>query len=225
MRFSADGRFLAYASLAAQSLIDTNGVNDVYLFDLQTQTKTLVSQSLLFAGAANGASDSPDISADGRFVAYRSAALDIVPGRTNAGIDVVLYDRITGVNTLLSASLSGNPGGSNRSLPPVFSGDGRTLVFPSWASDLAGGDYNHYEDVLAYAVLYATVIHSHATGQGPTITWPALPGNTYHVQFKNSLSDINWQPVTGTVKIVGNQGSITDLRPSGAQRVYRVVAN
>ena len=58
---SADGHFLTYAGTNAQMLVDTNGTYDVYLYDLQTQTKLLVSQSYGFTGAANDASDCPDI--------------------------------------------------------------------------------------------------------------------------------------------------------------------
>ena len=79
LRFSADGQFLAYANTASNAPVDTNNTYDVYLYDFQTGSHTLVSRNYS-AGAAN---DWPDISADGRFVAYRSAATNVVAGDTN----------------------------------------------------------------------------------------------------------------------------------------------
>ena len=81
---------------------------------------------------ANAASDSPDISYDGRFVAYRSAASNIATNDANGVPDVFVYDRFTGENTLRSQNWFGESSGNNRSMSPAFSGDGMTLVFPSW---------------------------------------------------------------------------------------------
>lgn len=72
--------------------------------------------------------DSPDISADGRFVAYRSDAADLVPGDTNNLFDIFLYDRSTGTTTLLTASRFGSRAANSRFFSPVFSGDGQSLV-------------------------------------------------------------------------------------------------
>ena len=119
---------------APRFALDTNGIADVYLYDFVTRSNFLVSQSNP-PGAPNGPSDSPAISNDGRFVAYRSIVTNIVSGVTNGVPNVFLYDRQTGINTLLSANASGAPG-NNHSFAPQFSGDGQTVVFQSWASDL-----------------------------------------------------------------------------------------
>ena len=63
-----------------------------------------MSRSCQWNGAANGASDSATISADGRFIAYRSFASDVVPNDTNGVPDVFLYDRSSGITSLLSLS-------------------------------------------------------------------------------------------------------------------------
>jgi Tol biopolymer transport system component len=55
----------------------------------------MVSQSFLWSGAANGPSDSPTVSADGRFIAYRSSATDLVAGATNGLPNVYVFDRQT----------------------------------------------------------------------------------------------------------------------------------
>ncbi len=74
VRFSNDGRFLTYAVSALNST-----VQNVYLYDLQAGTNLLVSQSFNSTGITNANSDSPTISPDGRFIAYRSFAANLVP--------------------------------------------------------------------------------------------------------------------------------------------------
>jgi hypothetical protein len=44
------------------------------------------------------------------------------------------------------------------------------------------------------------------------------------VQFKNNLLDPVWQPLSGTVTVVGDRGYATDLAPSPDQRFYRILA-
>ncbi len=150
LQFSGDSRFLVYSTTSAQVPLDNNGFADVYLYDFVTGTNLLVSQSNP-PGAANGPSDSPTISSDGRFVAYRSTATNIHPGATNGLPNVFLYDRQTGTTTLLSANASGMAG-NNRSFAPQFSGDGQTVVFQSWASDLVAQDFNQVNDFVALKI-------------------------------------------------------------------------
>lgn len=218
LRFSGDGRWLVYATSAVNAPGDTNTVQDVYLYDFQTGTNFLVSVG------GNDASDSPDISADGRFVVYRSAATNLVGGDSNGFPDVFVNDRLSGETTLLSMSLSGTSA-DNRSLMPVFSADGRTIIFQSWAGNSIVNDFNQAADIVAYEFFFADVSPGAAPGAGPTITWPFVPGLSYHVQFKNNLSDPGWQEVGGTITVLGNRASTTDPSPSSGQRFYRVVAN
>ena len=127
--FSNDGRFLSYTTTAANSSTDTNLARDIYLYDFQSGTNTLISRSFNSSAAANGASDWPVISRDGRFITYRSFASNHVPADFNAVPDLFLYDRSNAVTMLLSANLSGNRTANNRSLNPLFSGDSKTLYF------------------------------------------------------------------------------------------------
>ena len=97
-QFSGDGRFLAY--LAKENLT----INQVYLYDFDTASNILVSQSYNSTVGVNATCDSPAINAAGRFVAYRSAATNLVPGDTNGFADIFLWDRLTGGTTLISAA-------------------------------------------------------------------------------------------------------------------------
>ena len=185
-------------------------------------------------GLPNGPSDSPAISSDGRFVAYRGIVTNVVVadryfGVTNMVPNVFLYDRQTGITTLLSANASGAPG-NYRSLTPQFSGDGQTVVFQTWASDLVAGDYNQSGDLVVVKIATSNptpvfagqLVFAPASGQGPTLTWPAVSGANYQVQFKNSLTDSTWQPLNGNVWVAGGSGYATDLAPNANQRFYRV---
>jgi Tol biopolymer transport system component len=219
LRFSQDGRFLTYAASPSSSYT----TNQVYLHDLAEGTKLLVSSAFGAVGGGNADSDSPDISPDGRFVAYRSLATNILPlAGANKVPQLFLYDRLSGTTTLLTASRVNGAPADNRSLTPVFSGDGRTLFFASWASDLVAQDFNWASDVFALSFLFVSV--STPPGSGPTLTWPARPGETYQVQFKNDLNDAEWQAVNGNIAIQGDQAQATDLAPASGHRFYRVVA-
>jgi hypothetical protein len=217
LRFSADGRFLTYAMHAT-----TTGTNQVFLYDFQTRSNLLVSHAANFDDAGNGTSDGPDISADGRFIIYRSAASNLVVGNTNGLPEDFLFDTATGTNSILSSSAYGNVAANNRSLPPMFSGDGHTVVFSSWGNDLTAGDFNQFNDVFAFAFLYAAVIGNNGI---PTINWPASADGTYSVQYKDDLSDPVWHTLSGAVTIVGNRGYLTDSTLASGHRFYRVVSD
>jgi hypothetical protein len=205
--------------------------NQVYLYDFQTATSSLVSSCYSSGGGTYGASDSPNISADGRFVVYRSAADNIVPYDTNGVPDVFLYDRLNRTTTLLSASRPGIAATENRSLTPVFSADGQALFFESWGSGIVSQDFNHGSDLFAYSLSYsgqiplysASVIRGTGAGSRPWITWPQALGRTYHVQFKDTLKDAQWQDLNGTISVIGSQGWLNDLTAGSAPRFYRVV--
>jgi Tol biopolymer transport system component len=237
-QFSGDGRFLAY--LAKESFT----LNQIYLYDFEEMTNTLVSPSYNSSGGINGTCDSPAINAAGRFVAYRSAATNLVPGDTNGFPNVFLYDRLTGGTTLISVSAFGASAASGPSLCPVFSGDGQTLVFESWASDLAPGDFNESSDVFALSLpagdsagstnatttlkftgmAWQTDNGQFSANQPLILSWPSAPGVGYQVQFKNNLTDLEWQTLESPATVVGHQDQIIDFSPNGTNRFYRMIS-
>jgi len=85
---SADGRFVAFSDWSHDFVAgDTNNCQDIFVRDLTLGTTTRVSVT---SAGAEGYGDSlyPSISADGRFVAFRSDANNLVPGDTNESNDV-----------------------------------------------------------------------------------------------------------------------------------------
>jgi Tol biopolymer transport system component len=220
LHFSADSRFVTYAAAPAYL-----GLSQVYLYDFQTRVETRISTALGTTNGANANSDSPVISPDGRFIAYRSAATNLVSGNGSAlAPQLFLYDRLSETTTLLTASrLTGGPG-NNRSRTPVFSPDGHTLFFQSWAADLVPLDFDQNGDVLALGFLYVSITPAGPAGLGPTLTWPSRPGETYRVQFTDDLNAQAWQEVSGGVTVTGSLASVTAPAPSSGTRFYRVVA-
>lgn len=144
---SADGRFVAFTAQSQLASTDTNSAGDVYVHDRYTGTTELISEGT--AGSANDFSTFPAISGDGRFVAFHSAATNLVPGDTNGQVDVFLRDRLNATTTRISASTAGVQGNSF-SLEPSISGDGRLVAFTSLANNLVPTDTNNATDVFVY---------------------------------------------------------------------------
>ncbi len=143
---SADGRFVAFQSLASNLVLsDTNATWDVFRKDLMTGAISRVS---LDAEGAQGNGDSlyPSISAGGRSVAFQSDSSNLVPDDTNGEDDVFRKDIQTG--TIVRVSAGGAGGQANdASHDPLISADGRYVAFDSNASNLVPGDTNGWMDV------------------------------------------------------------------------------
>jgi hypothetical protein len=236
-QWSSDGRFVAFTSTKSLTPADSNGTNDVFLLDVTNGTMRLVSMNLSGAGSGNGGSDQPTISGDGRFVVYRTLATDIVPGIVSVP-NIVMYDRLTGSNVLLSA---GQPASSWSSwmAKAATSTNGSTIAFQSWAPGLAAQDLNDVADAFAFeqqpSVIEETnplpafeVDMAPPTTNGnqllATMTWPALAGPSYQIQFTTNLANPQWALPTGNVWIIGGQGyfNVPATQPSVFYRVVLI---
>ena len=145
---SADGRFVTFRS-AATNLVtgDTNAADDVFVRDLLTGTTERVSvdsSGVQGNGASGHFGDA--LSSDGRFVAFRSAATNLVAGDTNAALDVFVRDRANGTTERVSVATNGTQG-NGISQEPSISADGRYVAFQSLATNLVNGDTNGFEDI------------------------------------------------------------------------------
>lgn len=137
---SADGRLVAFGSWATNLVLDdTNDTYDVFVHDRQTGETSRV--SLASDGTeAEGLSDYPAISADGRYVAFQSRARNLVSGDDDYNQDVFLHDRQTGQTTRVTEA-------NGDSTYPSLSADARFVAFFSFASDLVSDDSNDACDV------------------------------------------------------------------------------
>jgi Tol biopolymer transport system component len=147
---SADGRYLAYSTAASEPFAD------IVVYDLQTGTEERIGRDGAGASPAHGDLVEPVLSADGRYVVFKSDADNLGDGDTDARPDMHVYDRHRGVLHWLS-----RPSGSGRELTglasPAPSADGTRLAFSAYA----GADE---EDCCRQVFVQATGLE--ASGQG-----------------------------------------------------------
>lgn len=201
---SANGRFLVFSS-NAQNLVagvaDGNNGPDVFLFDRATGETVLVSRS---AGAvpatANRESGDVAISADGRFVAFTSAATDLVPGQIapKRRNDVFLWDRVAETTELVSHAAGSRFQEANGSSgAPALSANGRFVAFVSRATDLVAGIADTGgSDVFLYdrrsgkvAPVSRSAVSPGRTGNGVS-TAPAISADGRFVAFESRAQDL-----------------------------------
>jgi hypothetical protein len=208
---SANGGFVAFQSgatnmVAGQS--DTNGNNDVFLYDRATGGVALVSH--VPGGSTttgNGFSCCQTISADGGFVAFQSTASNLVAGQADAGFssgDAFLYQRSTGTTTLVSHTAAGAATtGNASSFSPVLSADGAFVLFGSISTNLVTGyaDTNGAGDVF----LFQRVATAHAGADfdrdGHTDVSVFRPGNSYWFLHNGSFVQFG---TTGDIPVPGD---------------------
>jgi hypothetical protein len=142
------GRLVVFGTRATDlsNLPDSNGLADVFVYDVRAGTKRLVSVNAASNAAGNGfAPDSGSfdhgveytVSDDARFIAFMSQSGDLVSNDTNGnGNDIFLHEVATRANSLVSADLAGMGGTIGASFGPSISADGRFVAFESLANDL-----------------------------------------------------------------------------------------
>ena len=190
---SADERFVAFNS-DASTLVDgdTNGYQDVFVHDRQTNATTRASVSTAGEQGDAGSQD-PSISADGRYLAFFSYASNLVEGDTNGLQDVFVNDQQTGATTRVSVSSDGEQANSASGYPSI-SADGRYVAFASVASNLVEGDTNNQQDIF---------VHDRQTGETTRVSinsageqgnnWsdhPSITADGQHVTFTSPASNL-----------------------------------
>ncbi|MCC6602978.1 MAG: PD40 domain-containing protein [Anaerolineae bacterium] len=155
---SPDGRFVAFSSSATNLVSGVSGFQ-VYLRDRDSDADNVFDQpsgvsttlvSMNNTGtAANGTAVNPAISADGRYVAFTSAATNLHPNDTDSFNDIFVKDRQTGTVAHVSISSSGVDANQSSDNPAV-SADGRYVVFSSFADNLTPLDSNGLRDIFLH---------------------------------------------------------------------------
>ncbi len=144
---NADGRVVAFSSKANNLVAgDTNGLEDIFVRDLDSNTTARVNLSQGGAQTNSGGSWLPSLTSDGRFVAFQSDDPGLVAGDSNGSDDVFSHDRDIGRTVKLSVTITGGQSNGVSSSPSV-SGDGRYVAFDSVATNLVAGDSNGVMDV------------------------------------------------------------------------------
>ena len=191
---SADGRYVAFTSLATTLAPTTNGSGtQVFVRDTQANTTTLVSQDA-GGNAGNGASSQPTISTNGRYVAFTSAATTLAPMLGGSGTQIFLRD--TQGNTTVLVSQGAGNGGNGASSQPTISGDGLVVAFTSVSSNLtADPDPAPSQIFLRDTQLDTTTLVSQATGVGVAVgdggsSQPTISADGRYVAFTSSATTL-----------------------------------
>src|SRR5205807_693491 len=114
---SADGRFVAFASVASNLVRGGTQGAQVFVHDLKTGKTVLVSQT---SGSkkGNGASFNPSMAEDGRFVAFASVASNLV-AHSSPYENVFVRDLKTGTTAIASVSSKGHQTNGNSISPSI----------------------------------------------------------------------------------------------------------
>ncbi|MFO7697047.1 MAG: hypothetical protein R6X16_07810 [Anaerolineae bacterium] len=184
---SSDGRYVAFQSEAYNLVPDDTGTGytQIYVRDRVAETTTIV--SVHSDGThANGRSYGPDISHDGRYVAYESYATNLVDGDTNGAADIFVHELATGETRRVSLSSTGAEANANSSTARI-SYDGHFVVFTSSASNLVTGDTNGVADVFLHDLVTQETQRVSLSSEGiegdGQSTAPAISADGRYVSF------------------------------------------
>ncbi|HET6162660.1 MAG TPA: hypothetical protein VFG37_03280 [Planctomycetota bacterium] len=191
---SGDGRFVVFVSSAANLVaFDSNNKADVFLHDRRSGNTKRVSVDSTGV-QANGDSDAPVISADGRFVAFQSDASNLVAGDTNGASDVFVRDLQNATTERVSVDSSG-VGANHDSFHPAISSDGAFVAFDSVATNLDAADTtNTHPDVYlrdrsAGTTVLLSVEAGGVVGDGAS-TRPSVSADAGFVAFESVATNL-----------------------------------
>jgi Tol biopolymer transport system component len=208
---SADGRYITFESYARLVPADTDDQRDIYVLDRVDERVTL--ESGMFATETDASH--ARLSGDARWLVFEAEGLADPPEQLR--LDIVVVDRTSGKMRFVRAADGTAPNGSCHA--PEISGDGRTIVFSSVATNLvAGTDANaQLEDVYAMEVASGNVtrISVASDGKQPLIGFsfsPSISADGRIIAFTSSA------PLTPAGAREAAQS--TDVRRYGLRQVY-----
>lgn len=242
---SADGRYIAFNSWANDLVANdtlcfgndkvssdvcngTNGLEDVFVRDLQTGTTKLVSVNRFNTAGGDLGSRNPSISADGRIVAFASSASDLVDGvGSRPAQGIYARDMINGTTKLVAL------GSATNAYDPLISRNGRFVVFKSGATDIGQGKTNFlYEDVFIsdLQTQRTELVSINATGTNGgnfnsqvLSTTPSISDDGRFVLFGSGASDLVAHDTI--VDTFGRSARDTFVRDTVAKRTYLISIN
>jgi len=190
-------------------------------------------------GEANGASMHASASADGRFVAFESAATNLVPSDTNGTNDVFVKDRQTGAITRISVKSDGTQAHGD-SVTPSISADGRFVAFASTAA-LVADDTNdphcfpdgpvdesatcadiYVHDRITSTTTRVSVASNNTQANGASYE-PRISGNGRYVVFRSAATNLAGVDANGTLTdifvrdLLTSTTSLVSVTSSGVQ--------
>lgn len=190
---SANGRFVAFSS-EASNLVDgdTSRISDIFVHDtqnLKTERVSISNESV----QGNSYSYMPQISGNGRLVAFHSSATNLVPGDTNNKTDIFIHDRKRGRTSRVSIGSDGTQGNGSSTFPSI-SRNGRFVAFRSEATNLVQNDTNNRPDIFVYDRKKRKTTRVSIASDGSQAAWGSMSAhisaNGRHVTFVSNSPDL-----------------------------------
>jgi len=212
---STDGRYVAFHSRADNLVAgDFNDEDDVFVHDNYSGKTVRVSVDSTGA-EGNGDSRDPSISADGRYVTFRSDSTDLVAGDNNGWFDIFVHDRDTDgdglfdeAGSILTERISVNSAGVEADAPSYsssISADGNLVAFDSAGTNLDGVEINALDDVFlrdrqSQTTVRVTVDSNEILADNGG-DWPSISADGRHVAFESLANNL----------VVGDTNLKTDI--------------
>lgn len=204
---SADGSFIVFQSVASNldGVTDSNSASDIFIWIRASGTIERVSLDST-GGVTDGGSFLASVSSNGRYVAFESAATDVVSNDLNGFKDVFIRDRTLGKNERISVA---NPIGdaNEESGAPSITADGGKVAFESKATNLStagdsdvNGDFDVYvRDRGAISTRLVSRSTNGAQGFGPSRK-PSISGGGTRIGYQSDAPNL----VSGDTNAVGD---------------------
>ncbi len=216
---SANGNTVVFLSNATNLVANDNPSNNpnddmnVFAWSRATGKLTLVTSNAQGTAPANdpnpqqfGTAENISVSSNGDYIAYDSAATNLVSGENDINYtpNVYVYDLLTNKNILVSAADSGGGIGNAPSDDPVLSSDGSTVAFDSLASNLDSklssleqfenyqvyaSELNYTNDTVTSTSLVSVNTAGTAAGNGTSIA-PSLSDNGQMLAFQSASNNL-----------------------------------
>lgn len=190
---SDDGRYVAFGSHDSTLVPDdNNGFYDIFVFDRQTDTTTLVSVSTDGTKSNQDCQD-PFISGDGKYVAFVSSSTNLAAGLVVTNEKIFVRDLEAGTTEVVSVD-SGGIVSTQQAFRPSISDDGQIVAFDSSGNDLVDSDSNGFRDVFVHdrdtgETTLESVSSAQAQGNGDSFNaWIASDGT--RIVFVSESTDL-----------------------------------
>ena len=140
-------------------------------------------------------SSAPSLSNDGRFVAFRSEADNLVEGDTNSVADIFVHDRLNATSERVSLSSIGEQADAPAE-QPMISANGRVVVFQSAAQTLVPGlaQSERYSHIYAYDRLTGIIERISVNNRGENGNGnsrnPSISATGRYVAFMSHASNL-----------------------------------
>lgn len=200
---SGDGLTIIFGSYADNLVSgDTNNHGDIFSHDVVQGTTTRLSVSSNNE-QGNGSSlvTMPDMSVDGRYILFLSAATNLVANPADGALRIFVRDTQAGSTSQVVVPIVGGGSADGATLTSTISDDGRYIAFSSMSTNLVNGDTNGWTDAFVHdretgGIVVASRTASGQVGNGRSDE-AIMAGNGRFVAYHSSATDLINEDVNG----------------------------